>query len=103
MDVTPSPKMYAAMQMLTDALCGDEPSKLLVGPGAQAVRAKRELCMTTLHKLVALSMREGVNRAVKEARDRRDMILDREDRRAAAQARDDAQRDTNLVRNPGAH
>lgn len=66
MDVTPSPKMFEAMAKFTDAMCGEEPHRLLVGPGASKVRESRRAMMNFLHQLVALSMREGGRRMARE-------------------------------------
>ena len=93
MDTTPSPKMFDAMRKLTDAVCGEEPHPMLVGSGAAAIRHKRIIMMDVLHGLVAGAMREGVNRAVKEAQQRRAGIrpVDAADRNAIAQAKHDAE------------
>jgi hypothetical protein len=100
MDVTPTPKMLQAMKNLVDATCGDEPSPLLVGPGVSNVRVKRAMMMDVLHSLVALSMREGVNRMVKEVQARREGFgfTDAEDRSAIDQATDDAHAGRTRVR-----
>lgn len=90
MDTTPSRKMFDAMQKFTDAMCGDEPSKLDHGSAARAVRAKRSACMDFLHGFHSLAMREGVNRAVRDAQARRDGPRDMQDRNAIAKAVDDA-------------
>jgi hypothetical protein len=66
MDVTPTNKMFEAMAKFTDAMCGEEPHKLLIGPGASRVRESRRAMMNFLHQLVAMCMREGGRRAVKE-------------------------------------
>ena len=101
MDVTPSPKMLKAMQLLVDATCGEAPSTLEHSPGARARRDKRLMAMGILHSLVALSMREGVNRAIIEAKVRRgEIVPDRQDRSAIAQARDDAHAGAGLVQMP---
>lgn len=97
MDTTPSPKMFAAMQKMADALCGEEPSKLLVGPGADAVRAKRMLFMEFMHQFAAISMREGVNRKVLEIKGQHGMAFDKEDREAKARARADAEAGKQIV------
>lgn len=92
MDVTPGDKMYQAMKMLCDAVLGEEPHGLIIGPAAAELRAKRKLMMDVLHMLVAQAMREGVVREVKAARTRlagarpRDM----QDRNAVSKAKDDA-------------
>lgn len=97
MDVTPNPKMFAAMQNMVDALVGEEPAMLDVSPGANIRRAKRRGTMTLLHDLVALSMREGVNRAVREAHERVHGPQDAADRSAIARAKEDAEADRPLV------
>ena len=63
MDVTPTNPMFKAMSALTDAMCGEEPDKLSVGPAANKIRDNRRLAMDALHRLVHLSMREGAARA----------------------------------------
>jgi len=92
MDVTPSKQMFEAMAKLTDAVCGQEPSILDHGTQANFIRDKRAGMMECLHKLVALSMREGVTRKVKEVQAIQGGYVptDREDRDAAARAIDDA-------------
>lgn len=99
MDTTPSPKMFTAMTKLVDSMCGEEPSKLLTGAGATAIRTKRAAAFDVLHLLVALCMREGVNRAIKEAQLRQAGILtlDGPDRSAVSRAIDDAQAGKNRV------
>lgn len=62
MDVTPSKKMFETMQTFTDAVCGEEPTKLDHGPGAQKRRAHRRMVMDFLHNIIRLSMRVGVAR-----------------------------------------
>lgn len=103
MDTTPNPKMLHAMNALVDALCGEEPHMLMAGPGATQVREKRAMAMTILHDLVRLSMREGVNRAIREARERRAGPQDAEDRAAIDQAKDDAQGGKSIIRLPVKH
>ena len=90
MDTTPSPKMFAAMEKLTDALCGGAPSRLEQSTAANAVRNKRAMCMDVLHNLVTLSMREGVNRAIREAHERVNGPRDMADKNAMSQAVEDA-------------
>lgn len=63
MDVTPTPKMFAAMSAMTDAVCGEEPGPRMIGPGAEKVRENRRKMMDFLHRLVHLSMREGAARS----------------------------------------
>jgi len=92
--------MYQAMNSLIDSSIGEAPHMMDQSAGANARRIKREAMMSILHSLVALSMREGVNRAVLEARERegaRDGALDMADRNAAAQAKDDATRGGKLI------
>lgn len=96
MDVTPSPKMFEAMKQLVDATCGEEPSPLLVGPGASAIRIKRTFVYEALHRLVAIAMREGVNRKVLEIQAQREAqtkipVFDKEDAEAVAKAKSDAE------------
>lgn len=64
MNVTPTPKMFDAMNAMTTAICGEEPSPHMIGPGAEKVRHNRRLMMDFLHKLIHLSMREGAARAM---------------------------------------
>ena len=66
MDVTPSPKMFEAMQAFTSALCGDEPHRMLVGPGANRIREQRRMTMEFLHRFAGLAMREGAARSQNE-------------------------------------
>jgi hypothetical protein len=56
--------MFEAMTAMTDAVCGEEPPTIYVGPGARKVRENRKLMMDALHKLVHLAMREGAARAM---------------------------------------
>lgn len=102
MNVTPTPQMFEAMSKFVEALCGPEPSKIEQGPGADRVRARRRFAFDVLHSLVGLSMKEGVKRAVEEARVRRDGYkpIDVEDRSAAAKARDDAAEGKPLIQLP---
>lgn len=90
MDVTPTDKMFRAMQHMVDVLVGEEPNPLNRSAGANARRIKREGCMNLLHDLVAISMREGVNRAVREAHERVHGPQDGADRSAMDKAKDDA-------------
>lgn len=66
MDVTPTPKMFEAMAKFTDAVCGEEPHRLMIGPGASKTREARRQMMDFLHNLVAMSMRVGGARMAKE-------------------------------------
>lgn len=95
MDVTPGPKMFEAMSRFVDSVIGEKPNPMLIGPEANKIRAAREEAFNFLHKLVGLAMREGVNRAVIEARKHRAGILakpqDDEDASARALAKDDAE------------
>lgn len=90
MDVTPSDKMFEAMKTFNDAVNGEEPSLLDASRGAIARRSKRKLTMDFLHYMVGLSMREGVNRAIKEAKLRQSGLIDGADRSAISQAIEDA-------------
>jgi hypothetical protein len=101
MDVTPSPKMFQAMKMLVDVMCGEEPNLLDQSKGAIAIRNKRVMAFDLLHRFVALSMREGVNRAVIEAQQRRAGPRDMADRNAEAQAVEDAMAGRTMVNIPG--
>lgn len=66
MDVTPTDRMFRAMQQFVDAMCGEEPSRLMIGPQAQKVRERRRAAMDFLHALVAVAMRTGAMRASME-------------------------------------
>lgn len=66
MDVTPSPAMYKAMCAYTDLACGAAPGKLETTPAAERCRAARQAMMDSLHRFVALAMREGVRRYQEE-------------------------------------
>lgn len=102
MDVTPSPKMFHAMSQLTDAACGEEPERLLIGPGARAIREKRAMMMEVLHKLVAVAMREGVNRKVMEIKgERAGRVIDKEDFEATVRAARDAEEGRLMVQPSG--
>lgn len=100
MDVSPNQKMFQVMTILVDSLCGTEPSKLMISPEATRIRDKRAMAYDILHRLVGLSMREGVNRAILEARKHQAGILavpqDMEDRNAVARAKDEAEAGANL-------
>ena len=75
MDVTPSDKMFKSMVTFTDAICGEEPSKSMSGPGANKVRENRKLMMDFLHRFAHLSMREGAARAMNGGRKQNGIIL----------------------------
>lgn len=94
MDVTPGHNMFIAMSRFVDSAIGEAPSPLAIGPMARKIREQRAAAFEFLHKLVAIAMREGVNRAVIEARKRQAGILevpqDKEDANARAKATDDA-------------
>lgn len=64
MDVTPSDKMYAAMEHFTTAVCGEAPLRIEKSAAAEKVRSNRKNIMDFLHRLVHLSMREGAARAM---------------------------------------
>lgn len=98
MDVTPTNKMLTAMRSFVDSTVGAEPSVLEVSAGAIARRMQRRVAMDWLHQFAALSMREGVNRAIKDARARREGHRpDAEDRSAMDKARDDAASDNGMM------
>jgi hypothetical protein len=99
MDVTPSDKMFEAMKKFTDAVCGDAPSRLEISPGALARRMKRRLTMDFLHQFAAQCMREGLNRGIIEARQRKQGMqpVDKQDRNAVDKAKDDAARGEAMV------
>lgn len=67
MDVTPTPKMLEAMVAFVDATVGEKPHPMDKGPGAIKRREQYEGAMVFLHKMVALSMREGAGRAFRDA------------------------------------
>ena len=100
MNVTPSPKMLHAMQKLVESTIGPAPSQFECSSAANDRRAKREMMMSVLHSLVALSMREGVNRAVIEARERLWGAQDSQDRGAISKAKEDAERGGALIQLP---
>lgn len=81
MDLTPNQKMFEAMQKMTDAICGEEPSPKMIGPGAEKVRANRRMLMDFLHHLVALSIKDGAARAG----NRNKTVLEQEVERATQQ------------------
>jgi len=91
MDTTPTPKMFEAMKKFTDAMAGDAPSPLEVSVGANVRRQRRAASMDFLHMFASLCMREGVNRAIRDARQQREYKPDAADRSAMAKAVDDAQ------------
>lgn len=66
MDVTPTPKMFEVMSKMTDAFVGEAPHPKDVGPGAIKRRQNRMMMMDVLHNLIALAMREGGSRALRE-------------------------------------
>lgn len=68
MDVTPTPKMFEFMQKFTDAVIGEEPLAVESSTAANNRRAARVECMSSLHKLVHLAMREGAARAMNPRR-----------------------------------
>lgn len=105
MDVTPGPKMFAAMKAFVDATAGEEPAKQDVSSAATKIRNKRVLSFDFLYQLVATSMREGVNRAVIEARQRQAGIapVSGPERDAEAKGKDDAQAGASQIIIPGAH
>lgn len=103
MDVTPSNKMFEAMSKFVDSMCGQEPSVLEVTQAAQERRAKRLMVFEFLHMLVAVSMREGVNRKVREIIDRGRGPRDMADRNAAAKAADDAAAGKTQIVMPDGH
>jgi hypothetical protein len=64
MDVTPTRRMFEAMEKITDAMAGEAPLDVEKSPGAEQRRANRQFAMDLLHRLVHLSMREGAARAM---------------------------------------
>jgi len=64
MNVTPNKAMFAAMQVFTDAMCGDSPGPLEFSKGSKERRKQRRLMMDFLHSFAALAMREGAARAM---------------------------------------
>jgi alpha-D-ribose 1-methylphosphonate 5-triphosphate diphosphatase PhnM len=63
MDVTPTPKMFEAMQKFTDAIVGEAPMDIEKSAAAEQRRAARQYSMDFMHRLVHLAMREGAARA----------------------------------------
>lgn len=68
MDVTPTPKMFRAMSVMTDAFCGEEPLAVEKSTTAETRRQIRRTMMDSLHRLVHLAMREGAARAMNGGR-----------------------------------
>jgi hypothetical protein len=67
-DVTPTQKMFEAMQMATDAICGEAPLAIEQSAAANKRRDQRATMMNFMHRLVHLSMREGAARAMNPSR-----------------------------------
>lgn len=66
MDVTPTPAMFRAMSAIVDVACGEAPGKFEKTPAAERRREARTKMFDTLHRFVALTMREGVRRHQQE-------------------------------------
>ena len=64
MDVTPTPKMFEAMQKFTDAIAGEEPGKLEQSVAANRRRQNRAMVIDFLHRFGGACMREGSARAL---------------------------------------
>lgn len=62
MNVTPTDKMYEAMQTFVDGLVGEAPTKLEKSTAANNRREARGRAMDWLHSFARLCMREGVRR-----------------------------------------
>lgn len=100
MDVTPSPKMFEAMEKVCDMLCGEKPHPKSLGPAADKVRENRRMLMDFLHTFAALCMREGVNRKVQELQAKKVLaggMLDGEDLHAMQRATEDAAEGRRMV------
>ncbi len=67
MNVTPTDRMFAAMQKFTDTVAGEDPGKSK-GTNASKIRERRLLVMNFLHSFCALSMRHGAARRDEEVR-----------------------------------
>ena len=100
MDVTPSDKMFAAMNKMGEALIGEKPSELDHSRGARERRRKWRVYMDVMHQFVGICMREGVNRAIREAQGRKAGIIDGQDRSAVAKAKDDAVAGASIIQMP---
>ena len=100
MDVTPGNKMFSAMAEFVDATIGAAPKAIDVSPAANNRRVRREHAFAFLHKLVGLSMREGVNRAILDAQAKREGPRDMEDKNAVAKAKDDAAAGSSIIQLP---
>lgn len=101
MNVTPTPLMFQAMSKLVDASIGEAPNDLDGSPGARDRRFRRTTMFGLLHQLVAVAMREGVNRAVREAQAQARGPEDGEDRNAQAKAMDHAHAGIQIVSDLG--
>lgn len=101
MDVTPSKLMFTAMSNLVDATVGGAPVAVDNSTGANERRIRRQWMFEILHQLVAISMREGVNRAIRDAKARLHGPEDGEDRNARAKAVDHAHAGTSIVTDLG--
>ena len=99
MDVTPNNLMFAAMSKLVDLSAGEDPQLMDQSQGALDRRVKRAMMFDLLHQLVGISMREGVNRAIMDARARLYGPRDAEDRSAQAKAADDARANVRVIDN----
>lgn len=67
-------KVEAAIDALIDALVGEEPHRLMVGPGAEKQREKRREARTVILQLAFLCRRMGREEGVVEAERRRALI-----------------------------
>lgn len=66
MDVTPTRKMLESMLAFTEAVAGEEPTKLEQSPAANERRKQRRMVMDWLHNFSRLNMREGIGRYLRE-------------------------------------
>lgn len=66
MNVTPTPAMFKAMSAYVDLACGEAPGRLEKTPAAERRRDARQQMFDSLHRFVALTMREGVRRYLEE-------------------------------------
>lgn len=66
MNVTPTDAQYSAISSMCDAFVGEQPLAVEVSRAANARREMRNVFMDLMHKMVAMSMREGARRAFEE-------------------------------------
>jgi len=90
--------MFAAMRRIVDAVLYPIPGS---GQLARQRREQRNEMFDLLHRLVGLAMREGVNRAIREAQAAKRGPEDAEDRNAMAKAVEHAHAGTSIVTDLG--